>query len=100
MELNEEEFHAVRKCMCFIPVGSDCLPESLTGPPWGTVMIFKCGGETLHRVVGPMIWRKHKGKQRWQLPVLKRKANPAATLSEYVKLAGKSIAAFGFSAYA
>ena len=94
MELKEEQFQAVRKCALFIPVRRDCGPESFKGPPWGTVMTFKCGKEAIHRVVGPLIWRR----QKWQIPVLHLLFDPQVTIAKYVRLAKQDVADYGLDA--
>ena len=94
IELNAEHFKAVLKGARFVPIPRSVQPDVLNGPAWGSIFTFACGKEAVHRLVGPLIWRKN----RWQLQILNFFLDSEAPLSDYAKLAMDDVSNLGLEA--
>ena len=94
MKLRTEQFQAVLNGVKFVPVPGKVQPQDLSGPAWGSIITFSCGEEAVHRLVGPLIWRKN----RWHVQILDFFFDSKATLSEYEKIAREHVSSLGFDA--
>lgn len=94
MELRAAEFRAVLKGARFVPVPRQVQPEDLKGPAWGSILTFACAKEAVHRLVGPLIWRKN----RWHVQILNFFFDPKASLSDYKKMADDAVKSLGLDA--
>ena len=90
-ELRPALFQSVSKGLRYIPLGKEAVTDYLQGPPWGSIATFHCGSEKIHRIVGPLMWRK-KG---WQLQVLNFFYDPDVSLSTYLEEATRSVKSCG-----
>ena len=94
IELSAEHFRAVLKGSRYVPIPRQVQPDDLGGPAWGSIITFACGKEAVHRLGGPLIWRKN----RWQVQILNFFLDPKATLSEYEKMAREDVSSLGLEA--
>ena len=94
MELNADQFRRVRNGSRFVPVPRQVQPQDLNGPAWGSIMSFSSGDEEIHRLVGPLIWKKNS----WHVPMLNFYSDAAAPLAAYKEMAEEDVAGFGLDA--
>lgn len=88
-ELDRKSFHSVKNGGMNITLSRGIEPADVEGPPWGTVASLSCGSESLHRLVGPLIWRRGE----WQLQVLEWEEGE--TLAGLRKRVSRSLRDFG-----
>lgn len=91
VKLRAEQFRAVLKGSRFVPMSRQMQPQDLDGPAWGSIITFTRGKEAVHRLVGPLIWRK----SGWHVQILNFFFDPKAPLSEYKKMAEDAVASLG-----
>ena len=92
LETTPTILRAVGKGRMTIPVGDQLPLAVVAGLPWGSTATLSADGERLHRLVGPAKWKDGE----WCLPVAWWYwTDPAASLAEYERHAGKSRRLFG-----
>lgn len=91
MDLDVEAFRAVRNRRMFIPLPRNTDWREFAGLPWGSIITFSCEKESIHRVVGPLIWRLG----RWHIQILQWIRNPNAHVSKYEVLAQEDVVSYG-----
>ncbi len=79
LDVSAAHFAAVRKGRMTVPLGTSVDLATVAGLPWCSVATLHAGGETIRRLVGPVV-RIGGG---WALPVLFFFFDPDATLNEY-----------------
>ena len=94
MVVRAAEFRSVLKGARFVPVPRQVQPEDLKGPAWGSILTFSCAKEAVHRLVGPLIWRKN----RWHVQILNFFFDPKASLSDYKEMADDAVKSLGLDA--
>ena len=65
MKVDRPLFRSIDSGRRNIPLPSSMKPAVLQGPAWASVATFRCGDETVRRLVGPAVWEDGK----WHLPL-------------------------------
>lgn len=77
-DLSEEPFSSLKAGGRTIPFGRGLDLATAASMPWGSIATLRSDGNTLHRVIGPAVWKR----SRWQFPVVWPFHNEEASLEK------------------
>jgi len=81
MPVSKTDFQKVVNIAMSVPLPKAVSPVEMEGPPLVSLATFTNGSDSIHRLVGPVQWKKG----AWHLPTMVAFYDPSSTKAEYLK---------------